>query len=412
MASLKYWLWLASREKVGKTRLMAALNWFGDPELVYKADEKSLKYVEGIRPSDITAFMDKNTDEVDKILDTCADKNISIVTFQDAGYPTLLKSIDDPPFALYVLGKLPDMDNEIPIAVVGSRKASLYGQISAKRLGYQISRCGGLVVSGMAQGIDSMAQTGALLGDSRTVAVLGGGVDVIYPKSSRYLYGDIVARGAVISEYPPGTAPKADHFPVRNRIISGMCYGTVVVECPEKSGSLITANRALEQGRDVFAVPGKIDNDACRGSNKLIQDGAILVSCGWDVMREYTHLASGKAKFQADAVDITAENGIRKTEKTEEKADNKPKKKVPSPKIEKKVIDKEPDKIYIQPIEELGPDAKAIVEALGDRTLHVDDIIELTQMKAARVLATLTLLEIKGIVKQSAGKRFKLNMER
>lgn len=412
MASLKYWLWLAGREKVGRSRLRAALNWFGDPELVFKADENSLKYVEGIKPSDIPIFMDKNTDNAEKILDTCADKNISIVALQDASYPSLLKNIDDPPFALYVLGNLPDMDNEIPIAIVGSRKASMYGQLSAKRLGYQISRCGGLVVSGMAQGVDSMAQTGALLGDNRTVAVLGGGVDVIYPKSNRYLYEDIVARGAVVSEYPPGTAPKGEHFPVRNRIISGMCYGTVVVECPEKSGSLITANRALEQGRDVFAVPGKIDNDACRGSNRLIQEGAILVSCGWDVMREYTHLAVGKAKFQQDAVDITQELGTRKAENTEVKTERKTKNPVNAPKGNKKVVDKEPDKIYIQPIEELGPDARAIVEALGDRTLHVDDIIELTQMKAARVLATLTLLEIKGVIKQSAGKRFKLNMER
>ncbi|MBE6992454.1 MAG: DNA-protecting protein DprA [Ruminococcaceae bacterium] len=410
MSALKYWIWLSTLEKVGLKKKLAALRWFGEPETVYKADKRSLKMVEELSADDIIQLQKKDMTGAEEILEQCNEKHISVITFQDAAYPPMLRYIDDPPLVLYTLGNLIDFAAELPIAVVGTRKCSAYGALSAKTMGYQIANCGGLVVSGMAEGIDAMAQQGALLAGKPTVAVLGGGVDIIYPKSNRNLYKDLLAKGMIISEYPPGTAHSKTHFPVRNRIISGMSYGVVVVECPKRSGSLITARRALDQGRDVFAVPGNIDNYVSAGSNQLIKDGAPLVTKGWDVISEYAHLRPDRAVYKKDSLDIRIDSvrPIREPEKAEESNKNIETTELQVPVIDKKEIDKEENRAYIQRMEGLDPDAQAVVAAIGDKTRHVDDIIDITQLKAARVLATLTLLEINGIVRQSSGKRYSL----
>ncbi len=413
MSALKYWIWLSSLEKIGLKKKLAVLRWFGEPEAVFKADEKSLKMVEELSSGDISRLRDRDMSVAEGILEKCGEKHISIITLQDAAYPQMLRYIDDPPLLLYALGNLIDFSSELPVAVVGTRKCSAYGALSGRTMGYQLANCGGLVVSGMAEGIDAMAHQGALLAGKPTVAVLGGGVDVIYPKSNTRLYNDILAKGMVISEYPPGTPHDKNHFPVRNRIISGISYGVVVVECPLRSGSLITARRALDQGRDVFAVPGNIDNYVCAGSNQLIKEGAALVSKGWDVISEYAHLRPDRAVYRKDALDIRIDSvrPIQEPEKVE-KAEKNSEKTIPQAQpIDKKEIDKEENKSYIQRMEGLDPDAMAIVEAIGTKTRHVDDIIDITQLKAARVLASLTLLEIQGVVKQSSGKRYSLTVK-
>lgn len=410
MSALKYWIWLSSLEKIGLRKKLAALRWFGEPEAVYKADEKSLKMVEELTAGDIAQLQNREMSPAEGILEKCNEKHISVITLQDAAYPRMLQYIDDPPLVLYAMGNQIDFSAELPIAVVGTRKCSGYGAVSGKTLGYQLANCGGLVVSGMAEGIDAMAHYGALLAGKPTVAVFGGGVDVVYPKSNRRLYEDIVAKGMVISEYPPGTPHDKTHFPVRNRIISGICYGVVVVECPQKSGSLITAKRALEQGRDVFAVPGSISSHLSAGTNQLIKDGAGLVTKGWDVISEYAHLRPDRAVYKRDELDIRIDSvrPIQEPEKANnpEKISETAEAQVSA--VDKKEIDKEENKAYIQRMEGLDPDSRAIVEAIGNKTRHVDDIIDITQFKAARVLATLTLLEIRGIVKQSSGKRYAL----
>ena len=410
MSALKYWIWLSSLEKIGLKKKLAALRWFGEPEAVYKADKISLKMVEELTAGDIERLLDREMTKAEGILEQCNEKHISIITLQDAAYPQMLQYIDDPPLVLYAIGNRIDFSEELPIAVVGTRKCSGYGAVSARKLGYQIANCGGLVVSGMAEGIDGLAHNGALTAGKPTVAVLAGGVDIVYPKSNRRLYEDIVAKGMIISEYPPGTPHNKTHFPVRNRIISGICYGVVVVECPKRSGSLITARRALEQGRDVFAVPGSISNHLSSGTNQLIKDGAALVTKGWDVISEYAHLRPDKAVYKKDELDIRIDSvrPIREPEKANnsEKISEKTEAQISA--VDKKEIDKEENKAYIQRMEGLDPDAQAIVEAIGNKTRHVDDIIDITQLKAARVLATLTLLEIQGIVKQSSGKSYTL----
>ena len=207
--------------------------------------------------------------------------------FLDAAYPGRLKNIYDPPALLYCKGRLPLLDDLLCVAVVGTRDCTPYGVACAEKLGFGLASGGAAVVSGLAKGIDAAAIRGALRAGGVTVGVVGNGLDVYYPYESRYLYEDVASAGILLSEYPPGTEPASGHFPVRNRIISGLSLAALVVEAPEKSGALITAATALEQGRDVFAVPGPIDAPASVGCNRLIRDGAGLVSDASDILREY-----------------------------------------------------------------------------------------------------------------------------
>lgn len=193
---------------------------------------------------------------------------------QDAAYPGRLKNIYDPPCLLYVKGRLPVFDEELAVAVVGTRDCTPYGVACAEKLGYGLTCGGAVVVSGLAKGIDAAATRGALRAGGVTVGVVGNGLDIRYPYESGYLYEDVAAAGALLSEYPPGARPAKAHFPARNRILSGLSAATLVVEAPERSGALITAGTAMEQGREVFAVPGPIDAPASAGCNRLIQDGA------------------------------------------------------------------------------------------------------------------------------------------
>ena len=345
------------------------------------------------------ALCDKKLKDAERILERCSAENISVLTIHDPAYPSALKAISDPPVLLYYKGRLPKFDLRPVIAIVGSRKATAEGQLTAKRLGYQLSKAGVIVVSGMAKGVDGEAMEGALLGSSYTVGVLGCGLDVIYPKSNRQLYEETSVRGCLLSEYPPGTEPFAGNFPVRNRIMSGLSNGVVIVEASAKSGSLITARHALEQGRDVFAVPGSISSPHCEGSNRLLKEGAILVQDSWDILQEYVYQFPGI---------------LRDAEKNS--AEQPPLEVAASPVVfprpaEEKPIDKNGGINYID-IDKLLPkvsktEAK-ILTALKDGPQHVDDIIEATELSPAAVLATVTLMEIKGYVQSLSGRRYSL----
>ena len=283
---LEYWLWLSGRRGLGVRGLRALLEQFGTPEAVYCASDA--EYPSDIRPDGRASLADKELAPARQILQQCYRQCIHIVTLQDAVYPQRLKNIDDAPLVLYYQGVLPDFDAEPVIAMVGTRRASAYGLLQAKRLGYELGRYGAIVVSGGAAGIDTLALRGAVSSGTPPVAVFACGVDVDYPAANRSLFEDLRTNGCVMSELPPGTPPLPEHFPSRNRILSGLALGSVVVEAPKKSGALITANTALEQGRDVFAVPGPIDAPLSRGCNRLIADGAAgLITDSWDVLREY-----------------------------------------------------------------------------------------------------------------------------
>ena len=411
---LVHWIWLAHRPGFGSRTKVELLAHFRDPEAVYYADGETLKQLNLSQDARV-ALMDKNLESSEKILEDCQKKRLNILTIQDAAYPVRLKNIPDPPLVLYYKGQLPDFDGLPVIGVVGTRKASAYGLTVAKRMGYQIGRCGGLVVSGMAYGIDGMAMSGALTAGAKTVGVLGCGVDIVYPQSNRALFRDVEAYGCILSEFAPGQPAAKWTFPMRNRIISGLSCGVLVVEAPEKSGALITARLALEQGRDVFAVPGNIDMPTCTGRNELLRDGAIMVSSGWDVLSEYEALFPDKIHREDAASHQRAypqELAIQEGEKTPPKVAQTPRilenKLHLKKNLEKKFIDKEPVEAYSDvnvDLSGLSEDEKKIVSSLRNGQRLVDDVIAETGMTTGKLLSALTMLELKGVIRRLPGKQ-------
>lgn len=366
---------------------LSLLERFSDPEEIYNSHEP----LPGVE-------LDKDLTQAQTLTNYCRRKNIGILVFGDVLYPKKLRNIADPPLVLYYKGVLPDFDSRPLIGVVGTRKASSYGLNQAKTLSSQLAACGGVVVSGGAGGIDTWALEGAVAGEGTTVAVLGCGVEVTYPTTNRALFTRIQANGCLISEYLPTEKPKRWYFPARNRIISGLSDGVLVVEAPEKSGALITANDAAEQGRDVFVVPGNIDNKACAGSNNLLREGAIAVFSGWDILREY-------------------ENRYATVRFRQEKIPPEPtfpaQTEAPKPTDDKKVIDKEPAKTYSESenITGLSETEKAVVACLSRMPRPVDEVIADTGLQAAAVLSALTMLTLKGVVANHPGKLVSLNKQ-
>ena len=399
MAGLKYWVWLSEVKGLSNRSKLLLLEHFGTPEEIYYAAEDEYRLVEGLLPKQMELLADKSLSGVDKILGDCQRLGLRILTMQDADYPVRLRNIFEPPCLLYVKGQLPAFDEEAAVAMVGTRKATPYGIESAEKLAFGLAKQGALVVSGAAYGIDASAHRGALRAGARTVAVLGNGIDVVYPAGNEWLYRDIAASGALISEYPPGTSAEGWHFPIRNRIISGLCLATVVVEAPEeRSGALITANTALEQGRDVFAVPGAIDAPMSRGCNRLIADSAAgLVMDSWDILREYE--AQYPHKLHCDRVELPHTLGYQARSEEQAKAAAKEQEKEKLPALD-----------LNDPGSALSDDQIDILRVLKDGALQVDDVIEKTQLPTRRVLSALTVLEIDGYVRQGSGKHFALNV--
>lgn len=412
---IAHWIWLATRPHINDRIKLELLRAFCDPEAVYFAAKEDYISVEGLTDEGREALCDKSLRQAEQILDDCRRENLGILTFQDAAYPSRLKNISDPPLVFYYKGRLPDFDGNPVIGVVGTRKASPYGLTVAKRMGYQIAKCGGILVSGMAYGIDGLATRGALTAGGCAIGILGCGADVVYPPSNRALFRDMEDYGCLLSEFPPGTPPYGWNFPKRNRIISGLSCGVLVVEAPEKSGALITANLAAEQGRDVFVVPGNIDVPTFVGSNRLLRDGAIMVSHGWDILSEYETQYPDKVfrytegtgqQAYPDEIRKASENE-KQSRKVAQKAQKPAVKAAPKEKKEKIVIDKRETSLYSDVNDtqlKLSETEQKIVDALKNGERLVDDVIAETGLPAGKVLATLTLLEVKGVVKRLPGR--------
>ena len=406
MASLKYWLWLTNLEGLTIQQRLALLEHFGQPDKVYFGDSGEYALVEGMTRQAMAALADKSLDGADKILGDCQSLGLRIITIQDAEYPDRLRNIYDPPLVLYVQGRMPAFDDEVAIAMVGSRKVSPYAQMMGEKLAFQMAGLGAVIVSGLAAGGDAAAHRGALRAGGFTAAVIAGGHDVIYPRENRWLYEDIAVRGVILSEYPPGTPHDRTHFPVRNRIISGLCLGTVVIEAPERSGTLITVNHALDQGRDIFALPGQADDWHCTGSNRLLRDGAGVVVDAWDVLSCYAARFPHKLKpFRAEEprhFGVSAEEKPRSAGKRASRAEE------PEELSAEQTQEAAKPQLDLSGDHGLTDDQIKIVRTLGERTLQVDDIIEETEIPTRRVLSALTMLELDGVVEQSSGKRFSL----
>jgi DNA processing protein len=338
---------------------------FGSPENIFRAQARELESL-GVEKDKARRLAAPGLlDEAARVLATVDKKGWRLLTRDDKTYPALLREIFDPPYVLYVAGG-PELLSEPAVAVVGARRPTPFGRAVAERLAGDLAACGLVVASGLALGIDSLAHWGALK-TGRTIAVLGSGLDEIYPKENKDLFRKIAGTGAVVTEFPPAARPLAYRFPLRNRIISGLTLGVVVVEATRRSGSLITARLALEQNREVMAVPGNITSALSGGTNWLIKSGAKLVETWEDVVEE-----------------------------------------LPAP-LRERLLSSKKDGRDATP--ELSPEEKKILDGLKtDALTHIDELVETTDVSVSEVLTRLLSLELKGLVRQAPGKCFQRSL--
>ncbi len=372
MTSTEAYLALNLLPKIGPVRVRRLLEVFDSPERVLASSPSDLRRVEGIgaeMASQISSWQDHIDLEEEKR--RIAEHNVTLLTLDDDNYPPLLRNIHDPPFLLYVCGEILPQDRRA-IGIVGSRRCTHYGREAARKLSFQLAHAGLTVVSGLARGIDTAAHEAALAAEGRTIAVLGSGVGNVYPPENQALADRIIntGKGAVISEFPVLYVPDRQSFPLRNRIVSGMTEGLLVAEAPTRSGSLITANQALEQGRSVYAIPGPIDRDTSSGCNHLIQQGAKLVINSDDILEDLDMLLPPEPR-QA-GLDFDDEN---------EPAD---------------------DQSGLQ----LSPEELAVLSATDPSETQIETITERCQLPGHTVSVVLLQLEMKRLVKQFPGKYF------
>jgi DNA processing protein len=361
---LTEWIALSRIPGMTSNRFSLLINYFHSPHNIFKATLDDLRSVDGLNEKIIPPIIEKRDYLLrlaEKDMDYVMRNQIHVMTFQDTDFPDLLKNINSCPAVLYVKGLITAQDLT-GIALVGTRNPSPYGQMVARKLSLELSEIGITIISGMARGIDTIAHSTCLDNNGRTIAVMGCGIDVCYPRENKALMDRISHCGAVISEFPMGTPPEAYNFPVRNRIISGLSLGVVVIEAKEKSGALITADYALQQGREVFAIPGNITADTSLGPNLLIRHGAKLVMQGKDIIEEV-------------APQIISKRG----------------KAVPPP---------------IQLAFDLSDQDRKILEVLCEEPLHIDIICERTGLLPSDLARHLLSLELEGCIFQVSGKRF------
>lgn len=377
----KYWVWLTLTLGTS-TRNDEILSAFPDPEKLYNSSETEC-IIEGVFTKRQLEKLDNSKlAEAEKIIDMCDKYGWQVVTPDDKIYPSGLRKLADMPFALFVDGDISCLRSKVIIAVVGTRKPCHESVAIAHRISSDLSKAGAVVISGGALGIDSAAHEGALDANGKTVCVLGCGFGYDYLKDNEALRKQISQNGAVVTEYPPMTAASKFTFPARNRIISGMSHGVLVVEAGEKSGSLITAQRASDQSRDVFAIPGSILTTAYNGANALIRDGAKSVAGARDILASYAVMYPDRLNL-----DAIGEEPI-KVEQTEEKKKSQP-------------IEKQDDS-------GLDPDSKAVYNLFGEDSLHPDDICAETGFPLPKVATVLMRLHMNGYIDSDGGKNYKL----
>ncbi|MHB1457461.1 MAG: DNA-processing protein DprA [Armatimonadota bacterium] len=356
MPDIENWIRLAMLES--PRNAIAIIDYFGTPEEAFNAHLQDFIEIKGVTRRTAEKFIELGKTSVDKELKALVKLNASVVTYRDAEYPYNLKQISDPPVVLFVRGSLHEQDR-FSIAVIGTRKPSEYGKSMAYKISRDLAKRGLTLISGGARGIDTVAHTAVLDTGGRTVAVLGSGLDVPYPYENRKMLDSIAETGAVISEFIPGTKPDAWRFPVRNRIVSGMSLGVLVVESLLTGGAMITANVALEQGRDVWAVPGTTDTPASQGPHRLIKDGAKLIECVEDILEE-----------------LGLEKDMSTRQETVKVPDN------------------------------LSAEQKTLVMALSLHPKHIDEIISECSLSPASASSNLTLLEMLGLVRRVPGNSY------
>lgn len=360
MSARKYWLGFNVVKGIGPVRLRALRDHFGDLERAWHAAEADLRAV-GLDARTLKNLLQaRRSVDLDRLVETVNNLGASALTLDDPDYPDVLRELPDAPPVLYVKGTLLDADRWA-LAIVGTRRATGYGREMVHQLVPLLVSAGLTIVSGLARGIDAAAHKTALDAGGRTLAVLGCGIDIVYPPEHRQLAAEISANGALITEFPPGTPPDAKNFPVRNRVVSGLSLGTLVVEAPAGSGALLTADIAAEQGRDVFAVPGNVTSKNSGGPHRLIQSGAKLV---------------------VDANDILDELNLTR---------------VP---VETRTV--------LREVAPADPVEAALAALLEDAPLHIDDLCQQSGLPVTQVSSTLALMELKGLVRRLEGMQYVL----
>ena len=371
---LTTWVALKSVEGVGSVAFRNLLAVYGSPRRVFEAALPELEQAAGLNHKTARNIKDfRGWEQARAELARAEREGVSIVTCEDPAYPERLRRIYDPPPLLYIKGSLDAAD--IPVAVVGSRNASPYGRYVTEKLCRELAQRGATVVSGLARGIDTCAHRGALAARGRTIAVMGCGIDVIYPPENRKLHGEIASNGAVVTEFAFGTEPDRPHFPARNRIISGLSLGVLIVEAGEKSGSLITARCALEQNREVFAVPGSIDLPGSRGTNRLLRQGAKLVESAEDILEEILPQLERPPAARPNAT----EGRVARTVNAQQDRPGR---------------------------EALTDNESRLLGFITEKPQDADTLITRTGLAAAEALSLLLSLELKGYIVQLPGKRF------
>lgn len=378
MDELKYWVALSAIPQLGAARFRRLESYFGELEGAWRAGAAELRQA-GLDARTAQAVAEgRHRRDPDEVMATLARAGVTAVCWHGDGYPPRLKQIPDPPPVLYYIGEIAPGD-ECSVAVVGTRRPTSYGRDAATRLSRDLAGAGITVVSGLALGIDGVAHQSALDGGGRTIAVVAGGLDSVYPKEHTALFRRIQGRGAVVSEHPPGMRPDPRNFPRRNRLISGMTLGTVVVEADEGSGARFTVHHALEQDREVFCVPGSIFSPASRFTNRMIKEGAKLVADYTDILEELNlpHAVAAESRGPTDGAGA-GERGKQPPELNAPKAD----------------------------APELNDDEAALLLHLADAPVHVDELCRLSGRPIAAVTSTLTLMELKGIVEQAGSMHY------
>ncbi|MBQ8057291.1 MAG: DNA-processing protein DprA [Ruminococcus sp.] len=374
----RFWIWLTLAIGVNNPKHKRIYESYDNIADFYNSGVYEWRLCGVFSPKDIESLENTKLSKADEIISQCKTLGYDIICIDDPKYPHKLKDIYAPPCVLYVWGKLPDLDERLGIAMVGTRNATQYGVMASHTLSASLSKLGVVIVSGGALGIDSASHTGTLEAGGTTICVLGCGIDYRYLMSNASMRKNIASTGAVISEYPPGTHAYPSNFPIRNRIISGLSDGVIVVEADVKSGSLITVNHALEQGREVFAVMGNINSRYSTGTNKMIKDGAIPVTSYMDVIEAFPN-------YQIDTDDNTEPEFSGQNNSS---------------------INKEP--VLHREDLDLSDTVKLVYKCIGNEPIHIDQLVVKTGLPVSKVLQSLTELEILALISCQQGRLYKL----
>lgn len=420
-----YWVWLADACGAASKSFVKLIERFESPFEIYSLESEEIEYIDGIGEKTKLAIASKSLEKAYSVLKFCRSEKIDIISYGDKRYPSRLRSLPDAPALLFCKGKFPDFNSRLCVAVVGTRKMSEYGKESAYRISYEMAAANVVVVSGMALGVDSVAACGAIGAGGETVAVLGSGVDVVYPHEHRTLYEKIARNGAVISEFMPSTRPERHHFPIRNRIISGLCQGILVIEGDSISGALITAKSALSQGREVFALPGKINESNSEGPNELIRSGAYVALSADDIIKhydflyhdviDYRGLKKARAKSEPDEEligklevsarlykDFTKYKGAAE-ELSRQHSDNKTKTSPKARQMQEPKEEKAADKDYEALLSGLDEGAKRVFAEMPIDSAVSPDALTCVGLGAGEIITALTMLELCGLITSLPG---------